>query len=366
MRFIHRGAVVRSTRLRIISLLLLSLLCGLLPCSVQAAFQDALDSPAGSVSRLSERSMQTVCKAGKRLVAVGARGVIATSDDQGQTWSQSASPVQSDLVAVYFPSENNGWAVGHDGVVLHSKDAGKTWEKQLDGRLAKDAFVQYYKSGAESGSATYKTALDAIERNYKAGPALPFLDVWFDDDQNGFAVGAFGMIIGTTDGGRTWIPLLDRIQNPEMLNLNAIRGGDGGVYIAAEHGEIFRLDSAKRRFEPVATGYTGSFFGLAISKTVMIAYGLRGAVYRSADHGQTWETVTAPSNTTISGGTVLDVSGAFVLVNMAGEILIGDPTGHRFSARKGNKAWRYTGIVQLPSGQILLTALEGMRVESLK
>ncbi|RJG01837.1 YCF48-related protein [Noviherbaspirillum sedimenti] len=366
MNFICRSAVVCSQRLRMIGLLFLAMFCGLLPCAVQAAIQDPLDFPSIPVGGLSARPMQAVGTAGERLVAVGARGVIAISDDRGKTWSQSASPVQSDLVAVHFPTAKMGWAVGHDGVVLHSQDGGKTWQKQLDGRLAKNLFVQYYKAGAESGNAAYKAALGAIERNYKTGPTLPLLDVWFDDERNGFAVGAFGLIIATTDGGRTWIPWLDRIDNTEMLHLNAIRGGDGGIYIAAERGAVFRLDRANGRFGAIATGYTGSFFGLAVSQNVLLAYGLKGAVYRSADHGRTWDVVNVPSQTTISGGTVLKTTGAFALVNVAGEMLMGDATGLRFSARQGKKGWRYTGIAQIPGEQLLLTALEGIQVAPLK
>lgn len=366
MNFIYRGAVIRSSRLRIMGLALFSLFCGAIPCSVQAAFQDTLEHPAKVVARLHERPMQAIGSAGNRLVAVGARGVIAISDDHGQSWTQSSSPVQSDLVAVHFPTADKGWAVGHDGVVLHSQDGGKTWVKQLDGHIAKNSFTQYYKAGAESGNASHKAALIAVERNYTVGPALPLLDVWFDDDQNGFAVGAFGLIVATSDGGRTWMPWLERIDNPEMLHLNAIRGGDGGVYIAAERGAIFRLDRTKGRFGAIATGFTGSFFGLAVSRSTIVAYGLRGSVYRSADRGQTWDASVVPSQTSITGGTVLRDSGEFVLVNVAGDTLRADPSGKQFTAKKTGKPWRYTGIVPLKDDKIILTGMEGIRVESVR
>jgi photosystem II stability/assembly factor-like uncharacterized protein len=366
MNFHYLDAARCVRRLKRVVLLLAAVFFGLLPCAVYAAFQDPLDVPAAAVDRLDQRSMQAVGMAGKRLVAVGARGLIAVSEDGGLTWSQSASPVQSDLVAVHFPTGNMGWAVGHEGVILHSKDGGKTWEKQLDGRLAKDLFVRYYKPGAEAGNVAHKTALDAVERNYKSGPTLPLLDVWFDDERNGFAVGAFGLIISTADGGRTWTPWLDRIDNPETLHLNAIRGGGGDVYIAAERGMVFRLDRAARRFNAIATGYTGSFFGLAVSRNVMLAYGLKGAVYRSANRGQTWEAVTVAFHTTISGGAVLDATGQFVLVDIAGGILTGDASGLQFSVKKSNKGWRYTGVVPLAGERVMLTALEGIQVESWK
>ncbi len=360
------GKAIRSMGSRALAAMAFGLLGGTIPCVVEAAFQDPLEFAAAPVSRLSERSMQGVAKAGRRLVAVGARGVIAFSDDNGKSWSQSRSPVQSDLLAIHFPTADRGWVVGHDGVVLHSRDGGLTWEKQLDGRAAKDPFMLHYKQGAESGNAEHKAALAALARNFKDGPALPFLDVWFEDERNGYAVGAFGMIIMTSDGGGTWVPILERISNPEMLNLNAIRGANGAVLVAAERGGIYRLDRATGRFEHVDTGYTGSFFGLTASKGAVLAYGLRGAVYASLDQGKNWKPATTSGGATISAGTALTDSGEFVLVSIAGEILVGDPSATRFVTRKVVKGWRGTGLVELSGDQLVVTALEGIRIESLK
>lgn len=356
-----------AARLKIVLTLFLCAAGVLVPIPASAAFRDPLDTPAGMVGRPGERPMHALAKAGSHLVAVGPRGVIVVSADNGKSWTQSPSPVQSDLVAVQFPSANKGWAVGHDGVVLHSADAGKTWKKQLDGRTAKALFIAYYKkTGADAESASYASALAAIEQNYKAGPSLPFLDVWFDDDQHGFVVGAFGMVIATADGGQTWAPWLDRIDNPDLLSLNAIRGGDGGVYVVAERGGIFRLDRAQRRFVHVATGYAGSFFGVAVSDKAVLAYGLRGAVYRSADQGQRWEAIPVASQATISAGAVLAGSGEFVLANNSGEVLIGNSAGTAFVVKKTGSAARYTSLVALPDGAVLMSALEGIRRQALK
>jgi photosystem II stability/assembly factor-like uncharacterized protein len=342
------------------------LACMALPGVVQAAFQDPLDFPAVKVSRVEARPTHAVAKAGSKLVAVGPRGLIAISSDQGQSWSQVPSPVQSDLVAVHFPTAANGWAVGHDGVVLHSADGGASWVKQLDGRAAKAIFTRHYAALGDSEAPAVAAARKAIEQNYKAGASLPWLGVWFDDELHGFAVGAFGLLVATSDGGKTWTPWLERIDNPELLSLNAVSGGDGGVYIVAERGGIFRLDRAKGRFVHTATGYAGSFFGVAVSKKVALAYGLRGAIYRSADGGEHWSAVAAPSAATISAGAAMAESGDFVLANQAGELLLGDPTGTHFFARKASQPWRYTGTVQAYNGKLLFSSLEGIQIERVK
>ena len=328
-----------------------------------AQFRDPLDHPAVKVARVAERPMQAVAKAGARLVAVGARGMIAVSPDQGKTWNQVVSPVQSDLVALHFPSATHGWAVGHDGVVLHSADGGATWVRQLDGRLAKERFAHHYANAATPAEAA---AARAVAENYRAGPSLPFLDVWFDDEQHGFVVGAFGLLAATTDGGKSWTPWMDRIDNPDLLSLNAVRGGDGGVYIVGERGAIFRLDRAAGRFVRSDTGYEGSLFGLAVSPDVTLAFGLRGAVYRSADKGASWTRVDTPTAATFSAGAALADAGGFVLANQAGELLRIDASGTRFALNKATRSWRYTGVTQADSGKLLLSAFEGLVLEPVR
>ena len=61
-----------------------------------------------------------LARAGQRLVAVGERGIVLLSDDNGQRWRQAQVPVSVSLTAVQFVDDRRGWAVGHLGVVLHS------------------------------------------------------------------------------------------------------------------------------------------------------------------------------------------------------------------------------------------------------
>ena len=342
--------------------LITALCCGGLSVPVYAAFQDPLDVPARLVENLDKRPIQAVVKAGSRLIAVGTRGLVIASDDQGDTWQQSPSPVQSDLVAVNFPTDTQGWAVGHDGVVLHSADAGKSWEKQLDGRKAKESFTRYY----SESSAQNPKALALVGRNYAAGSSLPLLDVWFKDANRGYAVGSFGIIMATLDGGRTWEPWFDHIDNEESLNLNALHEFNGDLYIAAERGTVFKLNPLSERFEKIETGHDGSFFGLVGAGNVLLAYGLSGAVYRSTDQGITWVALTTHSNSSITAGIALGDSHTFVLTNAAGELLLGDGLGQALSRQRAQKPARYTGVVSLANKRLLVTSLEGMRTEQLQ
>lgn len=363
MNLTHQGRVERSIHWRM--LMLFSIFCGLLPLSVQAGFVDPLDNPAAMVSRVEQRPLQAVARAGQTLVAVGARGVIVTSDNEGESWTQRPSPVQSDLVAVTFPSATQGWVVGHDGVVLHSSDAGLSWEKQLDGRLALDIFSRHYQARIDTGDADSQLALEAVERNYSTGPSLPLLDVWFEDALHGYAVGSFGNLTVTVDGGQTWEPWFERIDNEEMLNLNAVRGVGGDIFIAAERGTLFKLNRSAGRFEKIETGYDGSFFGITGHEQAVLLYGLSGAVYRSVDQGLSWTRLTSSSQTTITAGSALPDAPGFVLVNAGGELLLGNAAQNSLALRKASSPARFTAVMPLGGGRLLLTSLEGVRIESL-
>ena len=48
---------------------------------------------------------------GERIVAVGARGLIAYSDDDAQTWQQASVPVSLTLTSVFFANPTIG--LGH-------------------------------------------------------------------------------------------------------------------------------------------------------------------------------------------------------------------------------------------------------------
>jgi photosystem II stability/assembly factor-like uncharacterized protein len=354
----------RILRLASIAKLFALLLVLPLAASAEETFKDPLDFPARVVTNVAQRPLMAVVSAGDKLVAVGSRGLIIVSDDVGKSWRQAKVPVQSDLLAVHFPTEKIGWAVGHDGVVLRSDDQGESWSKQLDGRSAGELFKKYYAASLANGDLAAKQALELTEQNFKAGAALPYLDVWFEDVNKGFAVGAYGMLIATTDGGKTWTPWMDRIEN-DQLNLNAVRGVGGEVMIAGESGRIYKLDRKKRRFESISTGYAGSFFGLASNNTTLLAFGLRGVTYKSDLRGVSWTRLNMPTEATISAGTMRSVKDGFILVNGAGQILIGDRTATKFTVVEPQQRMRLTGVTTLPNKSVVVTGFGGVSVESL-
>jgi photosystem II stability/assembly factor-like uncharacterized protein len=315
-------------------------------------FADVLKMPARMSPLASKGLLQAVARAGNRLVAVGQRGHILVSSDSGATWVQSQVPVSSDLTSVFFIDSNEGWAVGHDGVILHSADAGARWELQLDGIAACELM-----SSALKGRPDVDKLLEEARRCKEQGADKPFLDVWFSDSRNGYAVGAYNLIFRTSDGGKNWESWFDRTDNPKFLNLYAIRPAGGALLIAGEAGLVLTLDSASRHFRAVTLPYTGSLFGIGDAGTTAILFGLRGHAFASNDQARTWKPVdTGLAASIVAAARTLD--GRLVLADAAGRIAA-TTDGHTFAPVAVKQAPPIAGLADAGNGDLVLVGPRG-------
>ncbi len=252
--------------------------------ATQALRERAELAPLASTSLLLD-----VAALDNRLVAVGERGHILVSADDGRTWKQSDVPTRALLTGITMTDGQHGWAVGHDEIILRTRDGGASWER-----------------------------VHAAPEHEK-----PLLDVWFKDAQRGLAVGAYGMILETNDGGTTWEPKM--VHGEDDFHLNQIvAASDGALYIAAESGHLYRSDDGGTTWLMLTSPYEGSFFGLLpCSDGSLMAFGLRGHLFRSADRGRTWEAIPTGTQETLTTAIELG-SGHVVLAGMAGTLVLFD------------------------------------------
>jgi photosystem II stability/assembly factor-like uncharacterized protein len=271
-------------------------------------------------------------------------------------------PVSSDLVAVSFPTATSGWVVGHDGVVLHSADGGTTWEKQFDGRAAAKVMVDYYAKNSPKSTQGFQAE---IQRYLDQGADKPFLDVWFENDRSGYIVGAFNLIFQTSDGGKSWVPLFDKIDNPKRFHLYAIRSVGSDLFITGEQGSVFRLDSKSGQFKTVKTPYAGTFFGITGKKGVLIVYGMRGTVYRSSNGGISWNKVETGAPIGLTGATVTE-DGRIILVNQAGHVLLSSDDGVSFTPLKIEHPVPASGVTAIDRNTLMIVGVSGATLQSIK
>lgn len=332
----------------------------------QADFGGPLNSAAMQTHLTTQRPLNAVVQAGTRLIAAGPRGHIIYSDDEGKSWKQADVPVSSDLTALWFSSESSGWAVGHDGVVLHSDDAGAHWQLQLDGHRVDELMRTHYGRLAAAGNTDAEALLPEIEQFFSAGPDKPFLDVWFADEKEGFIVGAFNMIFHTADGGQSWEPWFERVDNPRRLHLYSIRGKGESIYIAGELGLVAVLDAHGQRFKALSGPYAGSFFGVQPVETGSVVFGMRGSAYHIAKDGVSWTKLETGVAGGLTGAVALD-GNRLALVSTGGDLLVGSAEDGHFERLPALRAMAFAGLAYAPvAGKLVLVGSGGLAVVAQK
>jgi photosystem II stability/assembly factor-like uncharacterized protein len=288
-----------------------------------ASVVDPLERPALALRTPGKGMLLALASTGgdkPRLVAAGERGIIVLSDNGGISWRQAKVPVAVTLTALAFPAPNLGWAVGHGGVVLHSADGGETWVKQFDGIAAA-------RSADEAARSSGDAALQKRTAQLVAdGADKPFMAVHFADHRRGFIVGAYGLIFGTENGGASWLPWLDRVDNPKGLHLNAVAADGDVLYLAGEQGLLLRSDDGGRRFSRLNSPYPGSFFAAAAGEGALVVAGLKGNAFRSDDRGASFSRIDGTAPVNIINGRRLD-DGRLLLINQAGQLLASNDRG---------------------------------------
>jgi len=318
---------------------------------------------------------------GNRILVAGEQGHILYSDDSGDSWTHAQVPVSLALTAVTFSGERNTWAAAHDGVLLRSTDAGQSWQTKLTGvdvaRLSADAAEKKVDQlRSEISLASPETledlewalddALFALEDASAAldeGVTMPLLDVWFENERNGYALGAYGILLHTNDSGATWQLISERLDNPDNYHLYGIaRSVSGTLLVAGEAGIILRSRDQGETWDRPASPYQGSFFGaIATHDGGLLVFGLRGNVFRSTDDGDTWSAVTTNDERTLLDG-MTGEDGAVVLVGSAGAVLTSNDHGTTFKkvSTSGNSV--YSGVTKTSDDKLLLLGFGGVSI----
>lgn len=358
----HRERVIARVMLAVAAFALMANVCA----APSDRYTDRLDIPSAITPRAATSNLIGITRAGDKYVAVGDDGHILLSVDKGRSWVQSQVPLSSPLVAVNFPTPQQGWAVGHDGVILHSEDGGKYWQRQLDGRKVGDVMVAYYEKLALSGDAKIVKALDEARRFKEEGASKPFMDVYFENEQSGWVIGSFNMILKTADGGKTWEPWLDRTENENGYSLHALAVADGELFIVGELGLLQRLDRQQNRFVAVKSPYEGSFFGVMGKPGAVYIYGLRGNLFRSRDRGKSWQALKQNMGSALVGGTVLD-DGRLILVSNDGRLLLSNDEGNTFTqVPVARKMGLFAAVAPADGSSVAIVGDRGVLIQPLK
>lgn len=312
---------------------------------------DTLEQSA-QVSTLASRSaLNAAAMAGERVVVAGVRGTILYSDDQGLHWQQASVPVTVSLTAVCFADATHGWAVGHRGVILATRDGGANWARQLEGAQAAKAILQARHDPDQMNEA---------RRWVAEGADKPFLAVQCLGDGQVLALGAYGLAFSTQNAGQSWQPALGLLDGSESQHLNAVQTMGGRIYVAGEQGALMSIGNDLQDFTRFASPYEGSFFGLlATYNNSLLAVGLRGHVFRSADRGASWQAVTMASNKSLTAATQLR-DGSLLLADESGQGWLSRDDGRSFRAVAPEERFPLIALLAMPDGGSLAVGTNGI------
>jgi photosystem II stability/assembly factor-like uncharacterized protein len=153
----------------------------------------------------------------------GEFGTLLITSDGGATWTRRVAPTEKTLFGVYFTTPDRGWVVGIDGLVLHTDDGGRTWEVQ-------------------HGHPEVSGVEDISFRDALKNPGMYAVRV---DGDRGVVVGDVGMVLTSSDGGKTWT----RRELPDEHRLVWIRdvslAPGGGGFAVGNAGFDARVDGTE-------------------------------------------------------------------------------------------------------------------------
>jgi len=311
-------------------------------------------------ARLAARGLLiAVAAAGKRLVAVGDRGIIVLSDDEGASWTQAAEvPTQALLTGVCFFDPRHGIAVGHDEVILRSADAGNTWTRT----------------------------------HYAPQAQRPLLDVWCGSAGQAISVGAYSTYLTSSDGGASWNevafrpapgrPMAPGAAAPSAAassasaaeeesarggyHLNRIVGaGARRLYIAGEAGHLYRSDDGGSSWLTLASPYEGSFFDmLPLAGDALLALGLRGHLYRSADAGASWQQLDTGTLALLDGAARF-AGGGVAIVGFSGVVLLSHDGGRSFALLQQGDRAGLAAVLAVGEDRLVAVGEDGARIIAL-
>jgi photosystem II stability/assembly factor-like uncharacterized protein len=262
-------------------------------------------------------------------IVVGKFGVILLTQDGGKTWQTNPSGTTVTLSGVSFADHQHGFVVGSGGTLLASSDGGATWRPQDSG--TKDQLlnvhavspVQAFAVGAfgtlistsDGGQKWNKHELPwetLIERIVQEGGLVePNLNaIYFSSAELGWAVGEFGLVLHTQDGGRTWAAQRYGIDLPQLYAVKFVDQRRG--WAMGQAGSLIYTQDGGQRWSAVESDNKRDLYDATFQDERGVLVG-DGVILLSGDGGSSWRSSGANSEDGWLSGAALKSSEAIVV-----------------------------------------------------
>ncbi|MCH8241311.1 MAG: hypothetical protein IH897_01720 [Planctomycetes bacterium] len=270
--------------------------------------------------------------------AVGSGGIILVTQDGGQSWARRGSDVNLTLRAITFLNPREAVVVGESGVILKTDDAGMNWKQQTvaanlyfiasrgDNLIAVGGEVGYFRNRRvvfgsadrgnnwkmevdESGPVLYGVSIGADMTAIACGesgtllqragrnsawtkaksPTKHLLTAVVDTEDEFVAVGSFGIVATSTEGGKSWTANFAK----KRKQLTSISFYDAGHGVAVgQEGLILYTADGGGVWHRSKSGFKAGLSGVAmLSLAEAVAVGSDGLVLQTTNGGESWKAV---------------------------------------------------------------------------
>ena len=235
------------------------------------------------------------CTNGTICIAVGDRGLLKRSSDQGNTWLDVVTPTTGDLVDIDCQA-STCWALGYD-FVMKSVDAGQSWS------ITRSDLVGGY----------YRLDCPSATRCIAIGPSY---------------------FMSSDDAGITWTERYST-QHADDIDVACIDAMT--CLIVGRDGHILRNTGGDHLWETVSSPTTESIIAIdCFAATNCLAVGVDGVTVRSTDAGDTWQAVPALTDRALVD--VVCMSPMRCIANSRGVIMGSDDGGASWHSMRNNYA----------------------------
>ena len=173
-------------------------------------------------------------------------GSIYHTTNGGTSWFSQLTITDFAILSLYFTDYLHGWAVGTNGIICKTTNGGNSWQYNFisDGWLYSERFVNN-NTGWVVGDLFGKIAKTTNGGNSWFMQNIPtynyLIDVYFIDQNFGWAVGQSGTILKTTNSGLNWTlqpsGVTDELRDVQFVNeQKGWVSGFGGVIIHSTDG----------------------------------------------------------------------------------------------------------------------------------
>lgn len=265
--------------------------------------------------------------------AVGANETILKTINGGASWSKIRAGISPDYLGVFFTDADHGVVVGEGGKIMRTTDGGLHWTAATSGSLEDLWWVDFPTPETGYAVGDYGAMVKSVDGGstwtaLSSGTTADLMSVKFMDSQTGIAIGDRGIILKTTDGGGNWyMPTSPTIRKLWAVSFaNAVSGTAVG-----EWGTILRTTDGGETWQEQESGTSQPLFGVSFyhpEKGFAVGgpLGIPAVMLQTEDGGETWMKLPAFC------GSQLDrvfarSAGTVVAVGVAGTIVGTKPGG---------------------------------------